>query len=74
MTQARGEHLQWCKDRALEYVDQGDLPSAWASFASDMGKHEETKDHSAIVLGHQLLLGGHLGTADEMRKFINGFN
>jgi hypothetical protein len=70
----RSEHLQWCKNRALEYCDSGDLPQAWASMASDMRKHEETRNHSAIELGTMMMLGGHLNTAEEMRKFINGFN
>lgn len=70
----RAEHLQWCKDRALEYVESGDLNNAWASMASDMTKHDETKNHSAIMLGSEMLFSGHLSTADEMTKFINGFN
>jgi hypothetical protein len=70
----RDEHLAWCKKRAIEYVDQGDLTSAWASMASDMGKHTDTCDHSAIQLGHMMLMSGHLSTARDMRKFIEGFN
>ena len=27
----RAEHLQWAKDRALEYADQGDTGNAMAS-------------------------------------------
>lgn len=70
----RAEHLQWCKNRALEYVRQGDLEQAFTSMASDMNKHPETQGHSAIQLGMILLMGGHLNTAYEMRKFIEGFN
>ncbi len=70
----REEHLQWCKDRALEYVDMGDLGQAFASMASDLTKHEETKNHSGIKLGIMMLFGGHLDSAEEMRKFILGFN
>lgn len=70
----RQEHLQWCKDRALEYVDSGDVKNAWASMESDLSKHEETEGHSAIPLGLSLLINGNLDTPDEMRKFINGFN
>lgn len=69
----RDEHLAWCKKRALEYVDRGDLPNAWGSMASDLGKHPETKDHSAISLG-MMMFGGHLSTSHEMRRFIDGFN
>ena len=35
----RTEHLQWSKDRAIEYVNTGDNPGAFASFQSDMSKH-----------------------------------
>jgi len=71
---ARDEHLQWCKDRALEYVTMGDLPQAYASMGSDMRKHPETANHSAIGLGMMLLMNGNLNTPKEMRDFINGFN
>ena len=37
----RAEHLRWAKDRALEYVEAGDLDQAFASLASDLGKHRE---------------------------------
>ena len=70
----RGEHLQWCKDRAIAYIDHGDCQEAYASMASDMRKHPETEDHSAIVLGLQLMMMGQLKTPFEMRGFIEGFN
>ena len=70
----RAEHLAWCKQRALEYVNAGDLPQAMASMGSDLGKHPETAGHSAIQLGMMLLMGGHLNTQQAMRKFIEGFN
>lgn len=70
----RAEHLQWCKDRALEYVDRGGLMNAFVSMISDLGKHEETCNHPAIRLGTDLYLAGHLSGADKMRKFIEGFN
>jgi hypothetical protein len=70
----REEHLDWCKQRAREYVDRGDLSNAYASMASDLGKHPETEGHQAIQLGMMLMMGGHLSSAAEMRKFIDGFN
>ena len=73
--ETRSEHLQWCKDRALEILDEsGDVGQAYASFASDMRKHPETENHSAIELGVMMMFGGHLSTPDEMRKYIEGFN
>ena len=72
----RQEHLQWCKDRALEYVDAGDLEQALASLTSDLGKHPETQHHvrDTCPLGMQLLMAGHLSTPQEMREWITGFN
>ena len=74
MNKTRQEHLDWCKKRALEYVDSGDYEQAFSSMASDLGKHPETEGHAAIQLGMLMLMGGHLNTAGEIRKFINGFN
>lgn len=70
----RAEHLQWSKDRALEYLDRGDVANAWTSMTSDMGKHEDLQNHSAIGLGTMLLVSGHNNSVPEMRKFIEGFN
>jgi soluble cytochrome b562 len=71
----RAEHLAWCKKRALEYVDMGNLDEAFASMLSDLGKHEETRHHmSTMQLGMSLKMNGHLDTAKQMRDFIEGFN
>ena len=68
----REEHLQWCKDRALSYLNAGSLRDAFASMTSDMNKHEETKGVNQAV--------GHLGflyvlnhDRDGMRRWIKGF-
>lgn len=70
----RSQHIAWCKRRALEYVDLGQFNDAFASMASDLGKHPETREHAAIELGMMLLMGGHLATEADMRRFIEGFN
>ena len=70
----KAEYLAWCKQRALKYVEMNDLRNAWESMASDLGKHEETKDHADINLGMRLVMSGNLKTQAEMRDFINGFN
>lgn len=72
--QTRAEHLQWCKDRALEYADKGDLKNAMASMISDLRKYPETSSHSAIELGVMLLMAGQLNTQYQMKDFIEGFN
>lgn len=70
----RAEHLAWCKERALEYADAGDLANAWASMVSDLGKHPETAGHAAIELGGMELMAGTIRTHAQMRDFIEGCN
>jgi len=73
MDKTRDEHVQWCKDRALEYVDLGEFSNAVASMGSDLNKHPETKDHPGIAMGVLLMAGGMMRDDHEFRKFINGF-
>lgn len=70
----RQEHLNWAKQRAIEYVDMGNPQDAYASLVSDLGKHPETENHAGIQLGMMQMVGGFLETPDAMRKFIEGFN
>lgn len=74
MPTTRAEHLKWCKDRAMEYCNNGDLTNALASFASDLGEHEETAGHPAIQLGMMLTISGNLSTQKQMKEFIEGTN
>jgi hypothetical protein len=47
---SREEHLAWCKKRALEYLDDGDINSAIASMISDLARHPETQpDNWALI-------------------------
>jgi hypothetical protein len=71
---SRQEHLDWCKSRALEYLEKNDLKQAFTSFASDLQKHPETANHLRINLGMRELLKGNLYTTEEMQLFINSFN
>jgi len=70
----RAEHLTWCKQRALAYVDAGELQNAFSSMASDMSQHPETDNPSLHALGMTLMMAGHLNTQAEMRRWIEGFN
>lgn len=72
MIRSRQEHVEWCKQRALAYVDRGDVQNAFASLNSDLRKHPETEDHGAIELGMMLMLAGHLSTSKQMREWIEG--
>lgn len=70
----RAEHLAWCKESALQYVDAGDPSQAVASMTSDLRKHPELENHAGIGLGAMLMFGGHMKRTDEVRKWIVGFN
>lgn len=51
MPMTREQHLDWCKKRALEYVDKGDLVNGVTSMISDMNKHDETRMDPGGALG-----------------------
>lgn len=73
----RRAHLNWCKARALEELEQGGpfaIMNAWASFVSDMGKETETADHMGLRLGLLEMMLGRLSTKAEMRHHILGYN
>ena len=71
----RERHLEWCKKRAREYLDRGDGQSAFTSFESDMGKHEETAkqiNNDAINTIKMVVIVKGL-TVDGVRRYIEGF-
>lgn len=70
----REEHLKRCKERALQYVEQGNCLDALNSMAADLTKHPETANHHGLELGMMLMMSGNLSTPQEMKKFIEGFN
>ena len=70
----RHEHLEWCKQRALEYVAVDELQQAVASMMSDLGKDASTAGHMGIELGMKMLMSGLLSSEREVRKWITGFN
>ena len=67
----RDEHLAWCKKRAHEYLDRGDVKNAIASMMSDMDKHPETKLNKLSMLG---LMAAESYNLTEARRYIDGFN
>lgn len=71
---SREQHLQWCKRRALEYLDVGEVEGAFCSMMSDMQKHPDTQRHPDLMLGILSRTLGNLSGVDQMRKYINGFN
>ena len=65
---SRDQHLEWCKDRAMVYIDDHDLINAMASFASDLRKHPETMD---VGIATDYLLAA-LGTMYVMNNDVHG--
>ncbi len=72
----RQEHLQWAKNRAMEYVANGDLQQAFTSMGSDLQKHPELDGAAKIhgELGMMQMINGLLNTPEAMTKWIQGFN
>lgn len=70
----RSEFLEIAKERALAYVNKGDLDNAWASLVSDLRKNPHTANHEKVLTGYRLILSGKLKTQEEMREFIENFN
>jgi hypothetical protein len=70
----RKEHLTWCKQRAHEYLDKGDVTNAVASMMSDLGKHPETATKVGSILDAIGLQAAALGDREAARRYIDGFN
>jgi hypothetical protein len=69
----RDEHLAWCKERAREYLDNGDVLQGVTSMLADLNKHPDTRGVSAkmSVLGLFYIMNHDLAGA---RRFVEGFN
>ena len=67
----RAEHLAWAKARALEYLP-ADPVNAMTSMLSDLGKHDELRNHPGKMLA-PMMYGAH-NDPREVRKWIEGFN
>ena len=72
----RAEHLQWCKDRAMEYVNHGELLNAVTSMMSDLEKHPETsaKNGALGMLGLLAMQQAQQGDRAAVIRYIQGFN
>lgn len=75
----RKQHMDWCKERALEYLDKKSeyysVQNAFASMLSDIGKHDETiklKDNpliSALIMDTMMNM-----SHNKVKSFIEGLN
>lgn len=70
----RIEHLNWSKERAREYVTQGDLPGAVASMISDLKKHDDFDGMLVATLGMIGIMDAQRGDANAVRRWIDGWN
>ncbi len=68
----RQEHMKWCKDRALAYL-QDNPPDAVASMTSDLSKHPDTADTlpSLLMAG---MIAAQSNDTGEVERWITGFN
>jgi hypothetical protein len=71
----REEHLEWCKQRAREYLDRGELADAVASMGSDMDKHPETRmaGEKGTLIMYVAMLRIMDGDARGVREWVEGF-
>ena len=65
------EHLNWCKQRAFEYLDLNDPTNAIASFMSDLAKHKETINHPRVPSLRSIMESTDI---EAIRKCINEFD
>ena len=71
----REEHLQWCKDRALEYLVEGNGRDAVASMLSDLSKHEAWQDNKMMpTLSFMGMTYATVNDLTAIRRWIKGFN
>jgi hypothetical protein len=69
------EHLAWCKQRALEYVDRGELADAIASMGSNLNKHPETKLSESVSASLMAVAKLYIVNHDEegVRRWVESF-
>ena len=77
----RSEHIQWCKDRAIQEYDYyaktepcSALKNGITSMMSDINKHQETKSEALQQLCLFQLMTKPTMSRQEFVNFINGFN
>lgn len=76
MPKTRREHIDWCKGRALEYIELGNAQQAQSSMLSDLMKHEDAlpagpEGIALIQMGHMALTSSE--PLVEVKRWIEGF-
>jgi hypothetical protein len=71
----REEHLEWCKQRAREYLYRGELADAVTAMAIDIDSHPETKlrgeQMGALILVAMFRITE--GDVPGVREWVEGF-
>lgn len=65
------QYIQWSKDRAMVYINQGNAPLALASFMSDINGHEDLKNNFALI---ELLKAIDINSILDVERFMEGLN
>jgi len=68
----RQEHVAWCKKRAHEYIERGELMEAMTSMLSDLGKHPKTE--RSTELGGLMMITINSNSIPDVIRFVDGFN
>ena len=67
----RDQHLAWCKARAREYIEIGEIRQAVTSMMCDLAKHDDIVISSeTAVLSFEVMLSN---DRDKAQRFIDGF-
>jgi hypothetical protein len=69
----RDERLEWCKARAREYLQRGDLVNAVASIISDMNQKYEGLPPCPAELAIIGIMNAANGDCHAVSAFIEGF-
>jgi len=71
------EHLAWCKKRAHEYLERGELLDAVTSMSSDVTKHPNGPKAGTPAVAMLMLVGAmsaQQGDIREVRRWIDGWH
>ena len=65
------EHLQWCRERAREYLAAGDHMNAVTSMMSDLQKHDDWRDGKLCTTMMMLYMVD--PTRETAERIVEGF-
>ena len=69
----RDEHIDWCKQRARERCERGDMLGALHSMGRDLTKHKDTKGHPWIHLWLSAVTPHKISSKADVLKFIDDY-